>query len=66
MDITVNGEAHTHQGNGTLISLLDEIGAQKEHTALMLNGNVIPAIDWSTQSLTENDQIEILVFVGGG
>ena len=66
MNITVNGEAHIHQGNGTLISLPDEIGAQKEHTALMLNGNVIPAIDWSTQSLTENDQIEILVFVGGG
>ena len=66
MNITLNGEAHTHQGASTLTSLLNEIGAQKEHTALMQNGNVIPATDWSNTPLNENDQIEILVFVGGG
>ena len=32
----------------------------------MQNGNVIPATDWSKTPLNENDQIEILVFVGGG
>ena len=66
MKITVNGEIHEHQGNGSVNALLDELGANKAHTALMVNGNVIPAEDWTTATLNENDEIEMLVFVGGG
>ena len=66
MKITVNGEIHEHQGNGSVNALLDELGANKAHAALMVNGNVIPAVDWTTATLNENDEIEMLVFVGGG
>jgi len=66
MKLIVNGEPHGHQGNGTPDALLEELGAKKEHTALMLNGEVVPSKDWKTTPLEENDEIEMLVFVGGG
>jgi sulfur carrier protein len=66
MKLTVNSESYEHGGAGTIDALLDELGAVKAHTALMLNGDVIPAEQWETTSLNENDEIELLVFVGGG
>ncbi len=66
MKLTVNGESHEHQDGGSADALLDELGANKEHTALMVNGEVIPAKEWETTTLKENDEIEMLVFVGGG
>jgi len=66
MKLTVNGELHEHQGNGSIDALLDELGARKEHTALMVNGDVVPATAWKSTELKENDDIEMLVFVGGG
>ena len=66
MKITVNGEIHEHQGTGSVNALLDELGANKAHTALMINGNVVPSTDWATPVLNENDEVEMLVFVGGG
>ena len=66
MQLTVNDEAHVHQGNGSISSLLEELGANKEHTALMVNGNVIASADWENPTLKANDEVEMLVFVGGG
>ena len=66
MKLKVNNEAHEHSGAGTIDALLEELGAVKAHTALMLNGDVIPAEKWETTSLSENDEVELLVFVGGG
>ena len=66
MKLTVNGEPHEHQGNGTVDALLDELGANKAHTALMVNGEVIPLDRWAAETLNENDEVEMLVFVGGG
>ena len=66
MKLTVNGEAHEHAGDGTIDALLEELGANKAHTALMVNGDVIPAESWGATVLNENAEIEMLVFVGGG
>ncbi len=66
MKLTVNGEPHEHQGNGSIDALLEELGAHKEHTALMVNGNVISSKEWKTTILNKNDAVEMLVFVGGG
>ena len=66
MKLTVNGEPHEHTGNGTVDGLLEELGANKAHTALMINGNVSPSESWAEAQLNENDEIEMLVFVGGG
>jgi len=66
MKLTVNGKTHDHAGSGTVDALLEELDAKKEHTALMVNGTVVPSDKWGTASLNENDEIEMLVFVGGG
>ena len=66
MKLTVNGEPHQHQGSGTVDNLLEELGANKAHTALMLNGDVVPSEQWASTTLKENDEVEMLVFVGGG
>ena len=66
MKLTVNGEPHEHEGNGSVDALLEELGANKAHTALMINGRVVPSTDWASPVLNEHDEVEMLVFVGGG
>ena len=66
MNLTVNGEPHIHRGDGSIPALLDELGAHAAHTALMLNGSVVPSAEWERTVLSENDAVEMLVFVGGG
>ena len=66
MNLTVNGEKHEHGGNGTIDALLEELGANPEHTALMVNGDVVPSENWKNTTLNKNDEVEMLVFVGGG
>ena len=66
MKLTVNGEPHEYLGDNSIDALLGELGANKEHTALMVNGAVVPSTDWQTTPLNENDEVEMLVFVGGG
>jgi sulfur carrier protein len=66
MRLTVNGEPHEHLGHGTISALLEELSADPAHTALMINGNVVPSSEWKTAMLNENDEVEMLVFVGGG
>ena len=51
MNIELNGEPHTHQGDGSVLSLLAEIGANKDHTALMLNGQIVPSETWGEPQL---------------
>ena len=66
MNIELNGEPHLHEGDGSVLSLLQKIGANKDHTALMLNGQIIPSEAWSEPQLKEGDELELMVFVGGG
>jgi len=66
MNIILNGEIHNHEGNKSINSLLDELKVNKNHTATMINGNVISKENWNNQIINENDEVEVLVFVGGG
>ena len=66
MQILLNGETYEYNGLTNINALLDDIGANKDHTALMLNGSVIPSDNWKDQEIKENDEVEVLVFVGGG
>lgn len=66
MDIILNGEDFKYDGVANIGALLDEVGAKKDHTALMLNGDVVPSEEWESTAINENDEIEMLVFVGGG
>ncbi|VGO21764.1 sulfur carrier protein ThiS [Pontiella sulfatireligans] len=66
MKLTVNGKIHEHAGQGSIDALLEELSANPAHTALMVNGSVVSSNDWKTTLLKENDEVEMLVFVGGG
>lgn len=66
MKLTVNGELHEHKGTGSITALIEELGANPAHTAVMVNGSVVPSDKWECTRLNENDEFEMLVFVGGG
>ena len=66
MQIILNGEPHLLKGDASLLVLLETLEVEKDHTALMLNGVVIPATNWHKHTLQENDEVEMMVFVGGG
>jgi len=66
MNLKVNGENHEHTGNGTVSALLVELGANPEHSALTVNGDLVVSKDWEKFKLNEGDTVEVLTFVGGG
>ncbi|HNT36644.1 MAG TPA: sulfur carrier protein ThiS [bacterium] len=66
MFLTVNGRKHEHQGNGTLLSLLGEIGAEAKRVAVVLNDEVVPRTSFECTDLKPDDRVEILTFAGGG
>ncbi len=66
MNLIVNGNPHEHNGDGTVSALLAEIGATPKHSALTVNGNLVPFKQWNAHPLNKNDHIEVLTFVGGG
>lgn len=66
MKLTVNGAPHQHNGSGTVKALIEELGANPNHAAIMLNGSVVPSDQWETTPLNEGNELEVLVFVGGG
>ncbi|MBI3985380.1 MAG: sulfur carrier protein ThiS [Lentisphaerae bacterium] len=66
MKLIVNGREHEHRGEGTIAALLREIGAVKEHVAVVLNHEVIAGARRDSLRLSEKDHVEIVTFAGGG
>jgi sulfur carrier protein len=66
MKLIVNGEAHAHNGHGTVAELLREFQAEPARIALMVNGDVVRRDRWESVRLSEGDQVELLMFAAGG
>ena len=66
MQLTLNGRTHEHKGTGTLQSLLDEIGADADRVAMLVNDEVIAKNNRNSVALNTGDRVEILSFAGGG
>ena len=66
MTIFINGEARELDGVSTLAGLLDALELPKQRVAVELNKHVIRKQDWSATTVADNDQIEVVHFVGGG
>ena len=76
MFLTVTGEKYEHRGDGTVSALLAELGATPEHTAVTVNGELVPSKHpvapkpgeggWENFKLNAGDTVEVLTFVGGG
>ena len=66
MKVFLNGKKINVANNLTAQQLLSEMGYQDKRIALEINGEVTPKSEYSNKIIVENDQIEIIVAVGGG
>ncbi|MCG7234657.1 sulfur carrier protein ThiS [Corynebacterium sp. ACRQM] len=67
MDYTLNGEPRNSDGPITVGTIVEaETGdASPKGVAVAINGDVIPASNWSHE-VTDGDQLDILIAVQGG
>ena len=65
MILIINGET-TETHSVSIQDLLDELDMNDKVMATAVNMNVVKKENWSTFTLSENDKVEFLQFVGGG
>ena len=65
MQIILNGESYTTTAQ-SIAELIKEVCVREKMIVLAQNTAVIQAKDWDSTPLCENDEIEILQFMGGG
>ena len=66
MKLRVNGEIIETRDAITLNQLLENYGLQPETIAVEINFEIIPRFNYADTILKEEDNIEIVHFVGGG
>ena len=66
MRIKVNGEAREFATEVSLEELLAELSVPGDHVAIELNHLVVKRSEWTKVKLREDDNVEIVHFVGGG
>lgn len=66
MEIKLNGETRPTQEGLTIAGLIDQLGYTGKRIAVECNGEIVPKSQHATTRLTNGDQLEIVVAVGGG
>lgn len=66
IQLVVNGERREFQKNTTVARLLEQLGTPLERVAVELNLRILDKQDYSSTILNDEDQLEIINFVGGG
>ena len=67
MRIQINGEQREFpQSSLTLNELLETLSLPPQRIAVELNKTIVPRSQWEKTFVGEDDQIEIVHFVGGG
>lgn len=66
MKIKVNGEAYEIVSGISLLELLAEKGLNPQMVVVELNYSIVSRDQWDATVLKEEDNVEILAFVGGG
>jgi sulfur carrier protein len=64
--IQVNGESREVDDNFSLTKLISDLNLRPEQIAIELNHSVVRRTHWQETFLREDDQVEIVHFVGGG
>lgn len=64
--LTVNGEARRYEQPLSCQQLLERLNLVGKRVALERNGEIVPRSRHGEQMLTDGDQLEIVVAVGGG
>ena len=66
MNITLNGDNKLLQDITTVSDLLKSLQLPPENVVVELNTTIITPDSYNSAKLAENDQVEIIRFVGGG
>jgi thiamine biosynthesis protein ThiS len=66
MRISLNGSPRDVRDEGTLLSLLQELGIDPRRAAVALNSEVVPRGDLAARTPADGDAVEIIEAVGGG
>lgn len=67
--MTVNGETFEFgslEAAPTLVGLISRLQLNPQRVAIELNGNLIPRMAYAETTVSQNDVIEIIHYVGGG
>ncbi|NMG50395.1 sulfur carrier protein ThiS [Azoarcus communis] len=64
--ITLNGQVETLEDGLTVLALLAQRGLVGKRLAVERNGEIVPRARHGEVELTDGDQLEIVVAVGGG
>ncbi len=66
MKLIVNGEPRDYTGEPDLPALIRNQGADPDRVAVLVNGEMVARQERAGRILREGDQVEILIFAGGG
>lgn len=64
--ITVNSVTYPFEENSSLRKVLEDLNFNVELTVCEVNKNLVKKIDYDNFIVTDNDEIEVFSFVGGG
>lgn len=69
LTLVLNGNTRVFEALGsssTLEDLVKDLGLKGDRIAVEHNGEIAPRQSWGEVSLSENDRLEVVHFVGGG
>lgn len=64
--ITVNSVKYPFEENSSLRKVLENLNFNVELTVCEVNKNLVKKVDYDNFIVTDNDEIEVFSFVGGG
>ena len=64
--IKINGEDKSIPQNSSILKLIELLKVNKDRVVIELNKNIVKKDQFDSILLSENDQLEIVTFVGGG
>jgi len=66
IEIQLNGKPYSLSEGVNIDSLLEELSIPKDKVAIELNRKVLHKENYTKTVLKNNDQVEIVTFIGGG
>ena len=66
ISLTINGDSHTCGAGTTLSDLLISLELDQKKVAVERNLEIVPKSQFDSQMIENNDNLEIVHFIGGG
>ena len=64
--ICVNGQEAQMTGSCSVFEYLERTGFDQAKVAVEKNGKIVPKAQFTAETLSDGDRLEIVAFVGGG